>query len=106
VAIVTKNSEVQNTAKKLPWSAKTGIEADAAERAFRADYDEYGSSQGAYDDNRRHKRLDSAMQQARNEVKRETRGKAPAAYKKGGMVSASKRADGCAQRGKTKGRML
>jgi hypothetical protein len=26
--------------------------------------------------------------------------------KKGGMVSASKRADGCAQRGKTKGRMV
>jgi hypothetical protein len=28
------------------------------------------------------------------------------AYKKGGKISASKRADGCAQRGKTKGRMI
>ena len=27
-------------------------------------------------------------------------------YKKGGKVSASSRADGCAQRGKTKGRMV
>ena len=27
-------------------------------------------------------------------------------YAKGGSVSASRRADGCAQRGKTKGRML
>ena len=30
----------------------------------------------------------------------------PESKKKGGMVSASKRADGCAQRGKTKGRMV
>lgn len=28
------------------------------------------------------------------------------AYKKGGSVSASKRADGCAQRGKTRGKMI
>ena len=27
-------------------------------------------------------------------------------FKKGGMVSASKRADGCARKGKTKGRMV
>lgn len=27
-------------------------------------------------------------------------------YKKGGSVSASKRADGCAQRGKTRGKMM
>jgi hypothetical protein len=38
---------------------------------------------------------------ARNELKRETRG-----MKKGGMVSASKRADGCAIRGKTRGKMV
>lgn len=31
---------------------------------------------------------------------------APAGYKKGGSVSASKRADGCAVRGKTKGTMV
>jgi hypothetical protein len=30
----------------------------------------------------------------------------PANMKKGGVVSASKRADGCAIRGKTKGRMV
>jgi hypothetical protein len=37
-----------------------------------------------------------------NELARET----AKGMKKGGMVSASKRADGCAQRGKTKGRMV
>ena len=36
-----------------------------------------------------------------SELKRETRGKAA-----GGKVSASKRADGCAQRGKTRGKMM
>ena len=30
----------------------------------------------------------------------------PERYAKGGSVSASKRADGCAERGKTKGRMI
>jgi hypothetical protein len=33
-------------------------------------------------------------------------GKKPLKMKSGGMASASKRADGCAQRGKTKGRMV
>jgi len=33
-------------------------------------------------------------------------GRASKGMKKGGKVSASKRADGCAQRGKTKGRMI
>lgn len=43
-----------------------------------------------------------AGREAEAEVKREMRGK-----KKGGMVgSASKRADGCAMRGKTRGRMV
>ena len=44
----------------------------------------------------------------KSELKREvTRGNKgeDAAYKKGGTVSASRRADGIAQRGKTKGRM-
>ena len=36
-----------------------------------------------------------------DEIKRETRG-----YKSGGSVSASKRADGCAVKGKTKGKMV
>ena len=39
--------------------------------------------------------------EAKDEMKRETRG-----MKKGGMVSASKRADGCATKGKTRGRMV
>ena len=52
------------------------------------------------------KYVDYAEQEAReaaNEERRETRG-----FKKGGAVksSASKRADGIAQRGKTKGRMV
>ena len=43
-----------------------------------------------------------------SEIKRETRGTvAEGSYAKGGSVSsASKRADGCAQRGKTKGKFL
>ena len=50
--------------------------------------------------------------EAREEQRRETRGKVSELsgvpeYKKGGKVgSASKRADGIAQRGKTKGRMI
>ena len=47
------------------------------------------------------KRPRQAMREAAAEERREARG-----MKKGGMVSASKRADGCAQRGKTKGRMV
>ena len=39
--------------------------------------------------------------EAKDEIKRETRG-----MKSGGKVSASKRADGCAVRGKTKGKMV
>jgi len=42
-----------------------------------------------------------AAREAGAEERREARG-----MKKGGMVKASKRADGCAQRGKTKGRMV
>lgn len=49
-------------------------------------------------------RVSKAGREAENEVKREMRGVKMA---KGGSVgSASKRADGCAQRGKTKGRMV
>ena len=46
------------------------------------------------------RKLDKASELA-DQYKRETRGMA-----KGGMVSASKRADGCATKGKTKGRMV
>jgi hypothetical protein len=85
-------------AKKLKWGAKTGIEAAAVERAFKKDYAEHGGSQGPADDERSMRKLDSARSEAVNEIKRETRGKAPKAYAKGGSI------DGCAQRGKTKGK--
>lgn len=42
-----------------------------------------------------------AQREAASEERREARG-----MKKGGVVSASKRADGCAQRGKTRGKMV
>ena len=45
--------------------------------------------------------IKNARDEGDNEVKRETRG---AAFAKGGSVSS--RADGCAQRGKTKGKMV
>ena len=44
--------------------------------------------------------LDAVMGEAKSELQRESRG-----MKNGGTVSASRRADGIAQRGKTKGRM-
>jgi len=54
--------------------------------------------------------IKSARDEADDEVKRETRGKViglrKPKFKKGGMVSASKRADGCAVKGKTKGRFV
>ena len=46
------------------------------------------------------KRPRQVMREAAAEERREARG-----MKKGGMVSASKRADGCCVKGKTKGRM-
>lgn len=46
-------------------------------------------------------RKEKAEREAEAELKRESRG-----MKKGGVVSASKRADGCAQRGKTRGKMV
>ena len=44
---------------------------------------------------------DQEARETKNEMRREARG-----MKKGGMASASKRADGCAIRGKTKGRIV
>jgi hypothetical protein len=60
------------------------------------------------------KKAQAAQREVMNEGRRETRGTVPAAaLKKGGAVkkmasggSVSKRADGCAQRGKTKGRFV
>lgn len=48
-------------------------------------------------------KVKSARDEADNEVKRETRGKVPG-LKKGG--TASSRADGCAMRGKTRGKIV
>ena len=57
-----------------------------------------GISVGAAIDDPRSRK---AMREAAAEERREARG-----MKKGGVVSASRRADGIAQRGKTKGRMI
>ena len=52
-------------------------------------------------------RAAKAGREAENEVKREMRGVTGPKMASGGKVSsASKRADGCAVRGKTKGRMI
>jgi len=51
------------------------------------------------------KQAQAMQREVMNEGRRETRGKVPAAaLKKGGSVSS--RADGCAQRGKTKGKIV
>jgi hypothetical protein len=51
-------------------------------------------------------KIKSARDEADNEVKRETRGKVSGLKKGGKVSSASKRADGCATKGKTRGKML
>ncbi|MEN6402267.1 MAG: hypothetical protein ABFD94_10025 [Armatimonadia bacterium] len=79
------------------WGARTGIEAAAAERAYKRARD--------LPDSAMLRDVEDAKNAARSEIRRETRGKAPKAYAKGGSVSsASKRADGIAQRGKTRGK--
>ena len=53
------------------------------------------------------KKAQAVQREVMNEGRRETRGTVPAeALKKGGSVSASSRADGCAQRGKTRGKFV
>lgn len=55
------------------------------------------------------KYIDYAEREAREaaaEEKRETRGKVPSMKKGGKVKSASARADGCAQRGKTRGKFV
>ena len=92
----------------------TPLEKDAMEKQVAAERKK-GVSSGASD------RVLKAGHEALSEMRRETRGKAPEveqrekAYKdpytivesmkKGGTVSASKRADGAAIRGKTRGRI-
>jgi hypothetical protein len=89
------------------FAGRTGIEAAAMEKAFKDEYKKYGPSQGPADDQRVSRAIQDAGSAARDEIKRETRGKAKGGavkFAKGGSVSA--RADGCAQRGKTKGRIV
>jgi hypothetical protein len=49
---------------------------------------------------------DREAREAAAEERRETRGKVPSMKKGGKVKSASSRADGCAQRGKTRGKMV
>lgn len=51
-------------------------------------------------------RLGKVGRESDAEFIRETRGKGKKKMAKGGSVSASKRADGCAVKGKTKGKMV
>jgi hypothetical protein len=76
-----------------------GIESGAALRDIgRTHVEAYGGKPTPYEGERGAQKL----REARDEMQRETRG-----MKSGGSVkSASARADGCAMRGKTKGRML
>jgi len=86
--------------KSIDYGAKTPSGQYAAEKAHK----EYGKDKKNWPLNAKKDLKNSlqAMDEADAEVKRETRG-----MKKGGMVgSASKRADGCAVRGKTKGRIV
>jgi len=86
--------------KSIDYGAKTPSGQYAAEKAHK----EYGKDKKNWPLNAKKDLKNSlqAMDEADAEVKRETRG-----MKKGGMVgSASKRADGCATKGKTRGRMV
>ena len=66
------------TQPQRPWGAKTGIEQDAIEKAFFSS--KAPTQQGVQQD------MDRAAQAARDTIRRETRGKAPDAYAKGGKV--------------------
>ena len=93
--------------KSMPKRGKTGIESVAMEKAALDDYKKFGSVQAPEDDQRQQGAIQDASRAARSEIKRETKGMAPKAYAKGGMIgSASKRADGCAIKGKTRGKVL
>ena len=86
--------------KSIDYGAKTPSGQYAAEKAHK----EYGKDKKNWPLNAKKDLKNSlqAMDEADAEVKRETRG-----MKKGGMVgSASKRADGIAIKGKTKGRIV
>lgn len=96
---LTKTEEAPKT-----FGGKTGIESAAMEKASKDNYKKFGPVEKPEDDQRNQSNLQAASRAARNEIKRETKGMAPKAYAKGG--SASSRADGIAQRGKTRGKYL
>lgn len=99
---LTKTEEALKT-----FGGKTGIESAAMEKAFKDDYKKFGSVERPEDDQRQQGSIQAAGRAARDEIKRETKGMAPKAYAKGGSVSsASKRADGCCVKGKTRGKMV
>lgn len=81
----TKKSSKEDN-KYLGFTGKTGIEAAALEKAFMKQFMKSGPSQGYSDDVAYQKALTAAMREARDEIKRETKGKAPDAYAKGGAV--------------------
>jgi len=109
------------------WRAKTPIGEDAAQKAYKKNWANMSQSKQETMD-----KITAARDEADNEVKRESRGiQKPAnfdaieeakqdakdaadrkkisnmGYKKGGSVSsASKRADGCCIKGKTRGKMV
>ena len=81
--------------------SKTKIGENAAERSYYKNVlDKAQTYEGKLE------KVKSARDEADDEVKRETRGKVPGLKKGGSVSSASKRADGIATKGKTKGRMV
>ena len=102
-------ADTQKANDVTKFAGKTGIEAAAMEKAYTDNYKKFGSAQGPEDDQRIQGAIQDAGLAAKNEMKRETRGKAKGgAIKKmasGGSVSASRRGDGIAQRGTTRGKI-
>jgi len=91
----------------IDFGGKTGIESAAMEKAAKDDYKKFGSVERPEDDQRQQGSIQAAGRAARGEIKRETKGLTPKAYASGGTVSsASRRADGCCIKGKTKGTMV
>ena len=93
-------AEFKNATSDEIGKAKTKIGEYAAEKNY------YGN---VLDDKQTREeklgKIKSARDEADNEVKRETRGKVSGLKKGGKVSSASSRADGCAVRGKTRGKM-
>ena len=69
---------------------------------------ESSSSQAEWEKGKSLREMEPEVRQAMREAAAEERREAKESrkYKSGGKVSASKRADGCAQRGKTRGKMV